>query len=87
VRVPIPREGGPLADGRAFVRDLAARRPLPDAVRLQALAVDTRYRRAASGLVPRRLPLPRFAWLPQSRRLAIAFGARSYCLALAPLRR
>src|SRR5262245_62673938 len=36
---PLPREGGPLADGRAFARFLAAAKELPDAGKLEALAV------------------------------------------------
>jgi hypothetical protein len=39
---PLPQHGGPLADGRAFVRYLAARLPLSDDVTLQALSFDLR---------------------------------------------
>jgi hypothetical protein len=69
---PLPRQGGPLADGRAFARWLAARRELPEAGRLQALAVDLRYTGNSDGLVPRRWPTWRLTWLPQSRRLIAA---------------
>jgi hypothetical protein len=69
---PLPREGGPLADGRAFARWLAARGELPEAGRLQALAVDLRYADNPDGLTPRRGPALRAAWLRQSRRLIVA---------------
>src|SRR5215831_12851456 len=36
----LPQDGGPLADGRAFVRYLAARMPLSDDVTLHALSFD-----------------------------------------------
>jgi hypothetical protein len=70
--VPLPRDGGPLADGRAFARWLAARGQLPEAGRLQALAVDLRYAGNADGLLPRRWSTCKTAWLPQSRRLIVA---------------
>jgi hypothetical protein len=69
---PLPREGGPLADGRAFARWLAARDELPEAGRLQALLVDLRYAAGLDGLVPRRWPSCRIAWLRRSRRLLVA---------------
>jgi hypothetical protein len=71
-RVPLPREGGPLADGRAFVADLAARGELPDEGRLEALGVDLHYRRTVNGLRRRRGPAVKAAWLPRARRLALA---------------
>jgi hypothetical protein len=70
--VTLPRRGGPLAEGRAFARWLAARGQLPDAGRLQALAVDLRYAANLDGLAPRRAPSCRAAWLHQSRRLIVA---------------
>jgi hypothetical protein len=70
---PMPREGGPLADGRAFALWLALRSELPDAVRLQVLAVDLRYARHWDGLLPRRGPCIRVMRLPTSRRLVVAF--------------
>src|SRR5437016_1395615 len=39
----IPRQGGPLADGRAFARYLERRGELTEEGRLEALAVDVRY--------------------------------------------
>src|SRR5262245_32796795 len=42
-RRPLPREGGPLADGRAFAAELLAAGKLPDAARAEALAVDLRF--------------------------------------------
>lgn len=69
---PLPRQGGPLADGRAFARWLAARGKLPEAGRLQALAVDLRYANNPDGLALRRGPTCRAAWLRRSRRLILA---------------
>jgi hypothetical protein len=69
---PLPRDGGPLADGRAFARWLAARGELPEAGRLQALAFDLRYAAKADGLVSRKWPTCKTAWLPHSRRLIVA---------------
>jgi hypothetical protein len=69
---PVPREGGPLADGRAFARWLAAAGELPDPGRLEALAVDLRYARCGGGLVPRRGPVLRAARLRHARRLVLA---------------
>lgn len=68
----LPRQGGPLADGRAFARWLAARNELPESGRLQELAVDLRYTGNPDGLVPRRTPACRAAWLRRSRRLIMA---------------
>lgn len=79
---PIPAVGGPLADGRAFVRDLASSVCLPDDVRVQALVLDTRFRRTPTGIVRRRVPIPRLAWLPDARTIAIAFGSRVHRFAL-----
>ncbi len=70
--VPLPRAGGPLADGRAFARWLADRGELPEVGRLQALAVDLRFASTGSGLLPRRGPTCRIAWLRRSRRLVVA---------------
>jgi hypothetical protein len=70
-RVPLPVHGGPLADGRAFARDLQARGALPDAGRLEALLVDLRYLRRLDGLVPRRGVAVRAAWLRQDRRVVL----------------
>jgi hypothetical protein len=68
----LPRQGGPLADGRAFARWLAARGELPEAGLLQALAVDLRHTGTPDGLAPRRWPTCKAAWLHESRRLIIA---------------
>jgi hypothetical protein len=69
---PLPRAGGPLADGRAFAADLAQRGELPDAGRLEALAVDLHYRRTPEGLKPRRGPTIKVARLRGARRLIVA---------------
>jgi hypothetical protein len=77
----LPRAGGPLADGRAFARWLKARRELPDAGRLQALAVDLHFITTAHGLEPRTGPAMKVAVLNRPRRLVMAlrlpwFGER-----------
>jgi hypothetical protein len=68
---PLPSLGGPLADGRAFVRALARERPLPEAVLRQALAVDLRWAWQQEGLVPRRGLSGVQAVLPTSHRRLI----------------
>jgi hypothetical protein len=70
----LPREGGPLADGRAFARFLAATGDLPEAGRWEALAVDLRYARCAGGLRPRRGPALKLALFRKPRRLVVALG-------------
>jgi hypothetical protein len=82
-RHPIPALGGPLADGRAFVRELASKVRLADDVRVQALALDSRFRCTRAGLVRRRVPVPRLAWLPDTGALAVAFGSHVHRFALA----
>jgi hypothetical protein len=67
----LPRDGGPLADGRAFARWLAVRGQLPEAGLIEALAVDLRYGGTQGGLLLRRRPACRAAWLPESRRLMV----------------
>ncbi len=69
---PLPCRGGPLADGRAFVRFLEGRGELPEEGRLEALAVDLRYTAAYGGLVPRRLPAVRIRWFPKRFGLVVA---------------
>ena len=78
----VPQQGGPLADGRRFARYLAHRMPLGDAARMQAVALDATHRLTTAGLVPRRLPALRLAWLPRSRALLVAFGGRLFRYAL-----
>ena len=65
VTAAIPRRGGPVADGRAFVRYLDGRGELPEEARLEALVVDLRYAAVQDGLVPRRLPTFRIGWFPK----------------------
>ena len=67
---PLPRKGGPLADGRAFVRFLAADE-LPETAILQKLAVDLRYAATTDGLVSRRWPALKSALLNNPRRLIV----------------
>lgn len=52
-RTPPPGEGGPLADGRAFLRTLPPGEAT-DELRRSALAVDLAYRSSPAGLRPRR---------------------------------
>jgi hypothetical protein len=84
---PLPSAGGPLADGRAFARWLAAAGELPDAGRLQALHVDLHFAQTAHGLRLRRGPALKAALLSNPRRLLIALrlpwlGERWLCLPL-----
>lgn len=71
-QVPLPHIGGPLADGRAFARYLAARDLLPDEGRIEALRVDLHHATTRAGLVPRRGPALRMARLRQARRIVLA---------------
>jgi len=52
---PLPRYGGPLADGRLFLRwlDSGGRRRLPNQVRLQELGLDLRFELSDEGFKPR----------------------------------
>jgi hypothetical protein len=68
----VPGQGGPLADGRAFVGYLAARGELPAEGRLEALAVDLRYEAVADGLVWRRWPAVRAGWFGRRYGLIVA---------------
>lgn len=86
-QAPLPELGGPLADGRAFIRALATQMPLADDVVLQALGVDQRWKGTARGLVPRRLPHIGFARLRNLHSVIIAFGTREVRVALPRLRR
>jgi hypothetical protein len=82
---PSPKMGGPLADGRAFLRWLTATGDAPEACRLQAIAVDLRYVATTAGLVPRRGPMLKIAWLRQPRRLVLAIrllGLREFWLSV-----
>lgn len=68
---PLPLQGGPLADGRAFAHWLTAAGQLPEAGKLEALAVDLRYVGHAAGLRLRRSPALEAALLDQPRRLVL----------------
>lgn len=72
VTAAIPRRGGPLADGRAFVRYLDGRGELPEAVRMEALAVDLRFAAIHDGLIPRHLPTVRIGWFSPRVGLVVA---------------
>ncbi len=67
-----PRHGGPLADGRAFARALAAWGELPEAARVEVMAVDLRHAPHPDGLTPRRWPSLAVALLHRPRRLVLA---------------
>jgi hypothetical protein len=71
-RTPLPELGGPLADGHAFARGLARAGGLPDAGRLELLAVRLRYAARAGGLVRRRGPALAATVLRRPRRLVVA---------------
>ena len=82
----IPGRGGPLADGRGFIRHLEGRDELPAEVRLEAFAVDLRYASVCDGLAPRRLPTIRVGWSSRDRRLVLAVfipWVGEYCFSLA----
>lgn len=84
---PYPACGGPLADGRAFIRYLQARMDLPPAARLEAMRVDLFFVRRRDGLVPRHGPVLRVALLSHPRRLILAWrlpwlGAHWLCIPL-----
>jgi hypothetical protein len=68
----LPSAGGPLADGRAFADWLSRQGRLPEAGRLEAFAVDLRFRRGSGGLVPRRGPWFALGILDAPRRLVLA---------------
>jgi hypothetical protein len=70
-QTPPPENGGPLADGWAFLRCLEAADRLPSDVRLARYAVDLRYRSRASGLSPRRSPTIRASLLLRPLRLVL----------------
>jgi len=73
----LPQNGGPLADGRAFVRYLAAWMPLSDDITLQALSFD----QSRSWL------RMRFAWLRDAGCVMVAIGDHRVRLRLPRLRR
>ncbi len=65
---PLPRRGGPVADGRAFLRWLATTGDDPEECKLSRLAMDLRYKTTTDGLVPRRGPALKMAMLAVPRR-------------------
>jgi hypothetical protein len=68
---PLPRQGGPLADGLAFARHLVHASALPDAGCMELLAVRLLYRPNRNGLLRRRGPAIVFQFLGQARRLVV----------------
>lgn len=86
-KTPYPACGGPLADGRSFIRYLQARMDLPAAARLETMRVDLFFVRRCDGLVPRHGPVLRAALLSHPRRLIVAWrlpwvGAHWLCIPL-----
>ena len=69
---PLPSDGGPLADGRAFLRWLTAAGEPVLACEMQQFAVDLRFRWTNGGLTPRRGLAVKFARLGKPRRTIIA---------------
>ena len=69
---PIVQEGGPLADGRAFARDLARAGDVPDATALETLAFDLRHRVSSDRVIARRGFSIGAALLKQPLRFTIA---------------
>jgi hypothetical protein len=88
-RTPLPARGGPLADGLAFCRALAARRQLPEDGRREEMAVALRYRSGPDGLVPRRGPSVVCRLLSRPRRLVVGlrWAGRGECWFTVPLAR
>lgn len=72
----LPGEGGPLADGRAFVRVLSRNEELPDEVKLETLAVDLRFGETPDGLIPRRGVAVKLILLRRPVRMILALRAR-----------
>lgn len=70
--VPLPPEGGALADGRAFAEHLRIRNQLPEAAREEILHVDLRWRMTKTGLKRRRGFFFRLARLTHPRSLVLA---------------
>ncbi|MFO0891904.1 MAG: hypothetical protein U0790_22560 [Isosphaeraceae bacterium] len=68
----LPALGGPLADGMAFARWLLRRGPLPAPARLDHLVVSLRYDSRPEGLVPRRGPALKWAWIDPPGRFVVA---------------
>jgi hypothetical protein len=68
----LPQHGGPLADGWAFARTLARQGQLPEAARLELLAVELHYAAGANELVPRRGLVVRSALLRRPYRWLVA---------------
>jgi hypothetical protein len=69
--MPLPREGGPLADGRFFVQWLSTQRKLTSGARLEIMSVDLRYAMKSTGLLARKWPSCRIALL-SARRVVVA---------------
>jgi hypothetical protein len=89
--VQLPSRGGPVADGRAFLRwSAAAERP--EVSRSQALNVDLNFVTTLAGLQPRRGPALKAIILHNPRRLVVglrlpALGVYRCCIPLAARRR
>jgi hypothetical protein len=67
----LPRQGGPLADGRLFARALVCAREFPEEARLEMLAFDARYAAREDGFVLRRGFCIKAAMLERPLRLVL----------------
>jgi hypothetical protein len=72
-QTPLPRHGGPLADGYAFAHRLRVQGELPEAGRLEIMGVELRCRVRKDGLMVRRWGSMQFAFLRHPLRLVVAF--------------
>lgn len=72
LRQPLPRHGGPLADGYGFARFLKANGELPEAGRWEIFVVELGHVLRPDGLHPRRGFYVQAARFPQLHLLALA---------------
>ena len=68
--IPLPSRGGPLADGRAFLRWLPTSEQ-SDAIRIEVLTVDLRFVSTAADLRPRLGPALKALVLRRARHLVL----------------
>jgi hypothetical protein len=69
---PLPKFGGPLADGRNFADWLMVQREVSDEIRARMLSIDLRFFRRGRDLIPRKGPKIAITFLSKPRRLLIA---------------
>jgi hypothetical protein len=68
---PLPRQGGPLADGRLFAGSLARAREFPEEARIEMLAFDARHAACEDGFMERKGFCIKAAILKSPYRLAL----------------